>query len=157
MARWIAAVFVGLALALAGSAAAVDDAIAQRKPAPKPRVKKPAQKPAKKPKDKKEAPFQQDLKIVVLQGLDKVTARISTFGGRVGKTIRFRSLEIVIRRCQRNRPDSPPERGAFLEIYENDPATGKRTRIFSGWMFASNPALNGLEHPIYDVWLKDCK
>ena len=159
IAKWIAAAFLGIALAAGGGAAAVDDALAQRKPTPKPRSKKPrGKKPAtKKPAERKEVPFKQDLNIVVLQGLDKVTARISTFGGRVGKVVRFRSLEIQIRRCQRNRPENPPERGAFLQIYENDPATGKRKQIFSGWMFSSNPALNGMEHPIYDVWLKDCK
>ena len=153
MAKWIAAAFLGLAVAMTGAAAPIDDAAAQRKPRPKPRAKKPANKP----NDKKEAPFKQDLNVVVLQGLDKVTARISTFGGRVGKVVRFRSLEIHIRRCQRNRPENPPERGVFLQIYEQDPGTGKRKQIFSGWMFASNPALNALEHPIYDVWLKDCK
>jgi hypothetical protein len=30
-------------------------------------------------------------------------------------------------------------------------------RVFSGWMFASTPALNALEHPVYDVWVIDCK
>ncbi len=29
--------------------------------------------------------------------------------------------------------------------------------IFRGWMFASSPALNALEHPVYDVWVIDCK
>ncbi len=30
-------------------------------------------------------------------------------------------------------------------------------RIFTGWMFADSPGLNAVEHPVYDVWLKDCK
>lgn len=151
MANRISAVFLGLIVALAiGAGAAVPDVAAQaRKPGPKTKAKKPADKNAK--------PFNQDMKIVVLRGLDKVTARISTFGGRVGKTVRFRSLEIVIRRCQRNRPENPPEHGAFLQIYETHPATKVRKQIFSGWMFASNPALNAMEHPVYDIWLKDCK
>ena len=94
---------------------------------------------------------------MVLQGLDKVTARISTFNSRVGKTVRFGTLEIRILRCQRNRPENPPERGAFLQIYDTEPETGKKRQVFSGWMFASNPALNAMEHPVYDVWVKDCK
>ena len=150
MARRIAALMLGLAFAL-GATAPAGDALAQaRKPGTKTKAKeKPRRQPARR--------FSPDLKIVVLQGLDKITARISTFGGRVGKTVRFRTLEIKILRCQRNRPENPPERGAFLQIYETDPGTGKRRQVFSGWMFASNPALNAMEHPVYDVWLKDCK
>lgn len=144
----IAAALTSLALLLALPAFDGQDAAAQRRPPPADKDK---------PEDRDEPPLKADLNVVILQGLDKVTAKISTFGGRVGQTVRFRSLEIVIRRCQRNRPENPPERGAFLEIFEKDPQSGERKKIFSGWMFASNPALNALEHPIYDVWLKDCK
>ena len=103
-----------------------------------------------------EAPFEPDLQNVVLQGLDKETARILTFGGKVGDTVRFRTLDIVIRRCQRTPPDQPPERAAFLQIYDIDTETGKRAMVFSGWMFKSRPALSAMDHPIYDVWVKDC-
>lgn len=104
-----------------------------------------------------EEPFEPDLKQVVLQGLDKETARILTFGGPVGETVRFRTLDIAIRRCQRTPPGDPPEKAAFLQIYDIDPETGKRTMAFSGWMFKSKPALSAMDHPIYDVWVKDCK
>ena len=104
-----------------------------------------------------EEPFEPDLEQVVLQGLDKETARILTFDGRVGETVRFRTLDIAIRRCQRTPPDEPPERAAFLQIYDIDPETGDRTMAFSGWMFKSKPALSAMDHPIYDVWVKDCK
>ena len=104
-----------------------------------------------------EEPFEPDLEQVVLQGLDKETARILTFGGKVGETVRFRTLDIAIRRCQRTPPDEPPERAAFLQIYDIDPETGERTMAFSGWMFKSKPALSAMDHPIYDVWVKDCK
>ena len=104
-----------------------------------------------------EEPFEPYLREVVLQGLDKETARILSFGGRVGETVRFRTLDIAIRRCQRTPPDEPPERAAFLQIYDVDPDTGKRTMAFSGWMFKSKPALSAMDHPIYDVWVKDCK
>ena len=113
--------------------------------------------PQKAEEDPPEEPFDPDLQQVVLQGLDKETARILTFGGRVGETVRFRTLDIVIRRCQRTPPDEPPERAAFLQIYDIDPDTGKREMAFSGWMFKSKPALSAMDHPIYDVWVKDCK
>ena len=93
---------------------------------------------------------------VLLQGLDKVTARVSTFEARIGETVRFGTLEIQPRYCDRAPPEEPPESKAFLDIYEA--RTGEqRADIFHGWMFASSPALNSLENPVYDVWVLDCK
>ncbi len=115
-----------------------------------------AVRPKQAEKEPPEKPFEPDLRNVVLQGLDKETARILTFGGKVGETVRFRTLDIVIRRCQRTPPGEPPERAAFLQIYDTDPETGKRALAFSGWMFKSRPALSAMDHPIYDVWVKDC-
>lgn len=93
---------------------------------------------------------------VVLQGLDKVTARVWTFDAPVGATVRFGTLEIRPRFCNRTPPEEPPEVKAFLEVYEARDGE-KRTTLFSGWMFASSPALNALEHPVYDVWVLGCK
>lgn len=93
---------------------------------------------------------------VVLQGMDKVTARVWTFEVRVGEAVRFGTLEIYPRYCERTPPEEPPESKAFLDIYEARPGE-KRADLFHGWMFASSPALNALEHPVYDVWLLECK
>jgi hypothetical protein len=92
----------------------------------------------------------------VLQGLDKVTARVSTFAAPIGLPVRFGTLEILADTCVKKPPEEPPETAAFLDIYEIRPGE-PRQKIFSGWMFASSPALNPLEHPVYDVWLKDCR
>jgi len=94
-------------------------------------------------------------KAVLLQGLDKVTARTVTFEAAVGQTLRFGTLEIVVRACDRTPPTEPPESAVFLEIYETRPGE-PRTDLFHGWMFASSPALNALEHPVYDVWPLEC-
>ncbi len=102
-------------------------------------------------------PFRADADHVVLQGLDKETAQILTFEGRVGQTVRFRTLQIVIRRCQRTPPDQPPEKAAFLQIYDVNSATKEKSQVFSGWMFKSKPALSAMDHAIYDVWVKDCR
>jgi len=123
-------------------------ASAQRKPPEPPKKEEPV---AAEPKVEIEG------KGAMLQGLDKVTARISPLEVEVGKTVPFGSLLITVRRCQRSRPDQKLERAAFLEIDNVDPTTKEKKRVFSGWMFSSNPALSALEHPVYDVWVKDCK
>ena len=91
----------------------------------------------------------------VLQGLDKVTARISTLQVPLDEPVRFGSLEITVHACYRTPPTEPPESTAFVEITDNR-ANGTRIQAFSGWMFASSPALSAMEHPVYDVWVVDC-
>jgi len=92
----------------------------------------------------------------VLQGLDKTTARVSTVEAPVGGIARFGTLEIVARACHKKPPTEPPESAAFLEITDVRPDS-PAVRVFSGWMFASSPALSALEHPVYDVWVVDCR
>jgi hypothetical protein len=92
----------------------------------------------------------------ILQGLDKTTARVSTFEAPIGGTAHFGTLEIVARTCDKKPPTEPPESAAFLEIVDVRPDS-PAVRIFSGWMFASSPAVSALEHPVYDVWVVDCR
>jgi len=94
--------------------------------------------------------------IAVLQGLDKVTARVSTLEAPVGLSIRFGTLEIIARKCDKRPPEDTPESAAFLDIWEVRSGQAAQT-IFRGWMFASSPAVSALEHPVYDVWVIDCK
>jgi hypothetical protein len=94
--------------------------------------------------------------IAVLQGLDKITARVSNFAAPVGKPVRFGDLSILVRACEKSPPVDTPESAAFLQIDNLRPgeaAVGE----FSGWMFAQSPALSPLEDPIYDVIVLDCK
>jgi hypothetical protein len=94
--------------------------------------------------------------IAVMQGLDKITARVSRFDTPVAKPVIFGTLSIVVRDCERSAPEEQPENAAFVEIYETRPGEEQR-RLFSGWMFSSSPALSALEHPVYDVNLLECK
>ena len=94
--------------------------------------------------------------IAVMQGLDKITARVSRFEVPVGNPANFFTLSVVVRECQRSAPEDRPENAAFVEIYENRPGE-QRLRLFSGWMFSSSPALSALEHPVYDLNLLECK
>lgn len=96
------------------------------------------------------------LSAAVLQGLDKITARISTFEAPVDQPVRFGTFEITVRACDKRPPEETPESAAFLEVVEVR-ADSPATDLFKGWMFASTPALSAVEHPVYDVWVVDCK
>ncbi len=94
--------------------------------------------------------------IAVLQGLNKITARISTFEAPIGQEVGFGSLVIVARVCHKTPPEEPPENTVFLEIAEQRPDEAA-IPLFSGWMFSSAPAISAMEHAVYDVWVKDCR
>ena len=94
--------------------------------------------------------------VAVLQGLDKITARVLDFDAPVGQAVRFGNLSIRVRACEKSPPEDPPESAAFLEITSIRPGRDAVTE-FSGWMFAQSPALASLEDPIYDVIVLDCK
>jgi hypothetical protein len=98
--------------------------------------------------------------IAVLQGLDKITARVSKFDAPVDQSVRFGTLVITARACVKKPPEEEPNTAAFLIIDEVRPgdANGVQSkRVFSGWMFASSPAISALEDPIYDINVLDCK
>ena len=90
-----------------------------------------------------------------LKSLDKITARTQRFDVRVGQTIQYGPLLITVRTCRKAPPIEPPRTAAFLEIIEQTEEGGEKW-IFSGWMFASSPALSSMDHPVYDVWVLDC-
>ncbi len=92
---------------------------------------------------------------VELTSLNKITARTQTFEVKVGETVSFGTISIKPRTCQKSEPIDRPKTAAFLEIWEKK-FEESRKWVFSGWMFASSPALSSLDHPVYDVWVKDC-
>jgi hypothetical protein len=92
----------------------------------------------------------------VFAGLDKITGRIISFEVAIGETVQFGSLQITPRVCYGRPPTEAPRTDAFAEVDEVE--TDKTLkRIFTGWMFADSPGLHGVEHPVYDIWLTDCK
>ncbi len=95
-------------------------------------------------------------KRATIRALEKITARITDLDIDVGNTTRFKSLMITVRTCYKRPPEETPETTAFLEVIEQKPS-GEIEPIFTGWMFASSPGLSALEHPVYDVWIMDCK
>jgi hypothetical protein len=94
--------------------------------------------------------------VAVFSGLDKITGRITTFDVYLNETVQFGALQVTPRACY-SRDDTEQQKvDGFVEV---DEITLDRRirRIFTGWMFADSPGLNAVEHPIYDVWLKEAR
>jgi hypothetical protein len=92
---------------------------------------------------------------VVLQGLNKVTARVSSFTISNDKPGSFGNLEIYLLKCWKSPQEEEPENKALLRIWEQVPGENKK-EIFYGWMFSSSPALSSLEHAVYDINVVEC-
>lgn len=101
-------------------------------------------------------------------GLDKTTGRIINFDAEIDETVQFGSLQVTPRVCNTRPQIEAPQTTGFVEVDEQVGAADQKPsgkgdgksetkRIFSGWMFAASPGLHGVEHPVYDVWLVDCK
>jgi len=95
-------------------------------------------------------------KTAVLQALDKITGRVRTIEAPVQQVVRFGTLDVRVRVCRKRPPEEPPESAAFLEITELKQGETPK-QLFSGWMFASSPAISAIQDPVYDVWVIDCK
>ena len=91
---------------------------------------------------------------VIIQGLDKITARIETFEIFVGQSYKFGVLDIFVKRCVFSKPIDKPESLAFLKINDNSDRLSEVK--FRGWMFASSPALSALQDSVYDISVLAC-
>lgn len=89
----------------------------------------------------------------VLRGLDKVSGAVSDLDMRNGERGGLGRLTITLRECRYPAGDPAGNAYAFLDIVEE----GRQDPVFSGWMIASAPALNPLDHARYDVWVLRCK
>jgi hypothetical protein len=98
---------------------------------------------------------------VVLRTLDKVTATTKDYTVRIGDELKYGSLTVAVKHCEKKPPEEVPETYAFLQIddlkLDGKGDKGEQERVFSGWMMASNPAISALDHGVYDVWVIDCK
>jgi hypothetical protein len=99
----------------------------------------------------------QDYPIVQLRTLDKSTARTRVIEVNVGETVQYGSLFIKVQACRESNPLEKPESASFLQVWEVPIHSDKSEWIFSGWMFASSPALSAMNHPVYDIWVIECQ
>ena len=95
-------------------------------------------------------------KKATFSGLDKITGRIINFDEDIGETVQFGALRVKTSACYTRPATEAANTDAFVEVDEIT-LQGEVKRIFSGWMYAASPGLHGVEHPIYDIWLTDCK
>src|SRR5262245_35648936 len=95
-------------------------------------------------------------KKATFSGLDKITGRIINFDEEIGETVQFGALRVKTDACYTRPATEAANTDAFVEVDEIT-LQGEVKRIFSGWMYAASPGLHGVEHPIYDIWLTDCK
>jgi hypothetical protein len=92
---------------------------------------------------------------LLLRGLEKITGRPTNITAPIGKPVKFATLTITARYCYSTPPSETPETIAFVQIDDHRPDQPER-RVFSGWMYGSTPGLNGVQHPLYDVWVISC-
>ncbi len=137
-------------MAVAG--AAVAQPAAPQKPAipnPPPMNLTPGEGPAQPP------PAPQGGTALMMLGLDKITGRPTSITAPIGRQVKFATLTITARFCYSTPASETPETAAFVQIEDRRPDQPAR-KIFSGWMYGSSPGLNGVEHPLYDVWAISC-
>jgi hypothetical protein len=94
--------------------------------------------------------------VAAFSGLDKITGRITKFDVYIDETVQFGALQITPRVCYTRPPTETQRTSVFLEV-DQVSLNGQITRIFTGWMFADSPALNAIDHAVYDIWLDDCR
>ncbi len=101
--------------------------------------------------------------IAILQALDKVTTETMRFEVPVGQPIRYKTLIFTVRACETAASDEiAPETSAYVVVDTQPKAQAGRAappgrQVYKGWMYASTPSLNPLQHPVYDAWLIACK
>jgi len=95
-------------------------------------------------------------RVAVFSGLDKITGRITRFDVYIDETVQFGALQVTPRVCYSRDVTEAPKTTTFVEVDEIT-LDRKIRRIFNGWMFADSPGLSAVDHPVYDVWLTDCK
>ena len=88
----------------------------------------------------------------VLRGLDKVNGHVADLDIASGGSAEFGRLLVELVECRYPAGEPTSDAFAYMIIRDKDGGTVR----FTGWMMASSPALNALEHPRYDIWVLRC-
>ncbi len=93
--------------------------------------------------------------ILSLKILNKITGRVHEVSVVVGGMLQLGNLTVLVQACRMNHPEDFPETVAYIQL--NEKRNSQKDQIFSGWLFASSPSLNGVEHSVFDLWPVACK
>lgn len=98
-------------------------------------------------------------RVAVIGVLNKRNNLSQTFEMKPGEARRWDDVIVRLAACERTAPwEFPRQTGAFAQVFVRTAGDdGEWNKVFSGWMFKESPSLNVVEHPIYDVWVKDCR
>jgi hypothetical protein len=98
-------------------------------------------------------------RVAVLGVLNKRNNLARDFTMKPGEAQRWDNVIVRLSACERTAPwEFPKQTGAFAQVFVRGARDNSGwKKVFSGWLFKESPSLNVVEHPIYDVWVKDCK
>ncbi len=97
-------------------------------------------------------------RVAVIGLLNKRNGQTRDLVMKPGKALRVGDAVVRLRACEQTAPwENTPETGAFVQLDVRSAGDGKWRRVFSGWLFKQRPERNVVEHPIYDVWVRECR
>jgi hypothetical protein len=157
MSRYFAALSLTAALILTGC----NSSEPQAEPKAKAKTTASADKPTAPSGEQPGTPMAERVAVIGL--LNKRNGQTRDFEVKPGESVRFGKVVIRVRACEKTAPwETYQDQGAFVQMIVRQRPTGTNdaerwAQIFSGWLFKENPAANIVQHPIYDVWVKECR
>ena len=88
--------------------------------------------------------------------LDKVSSKNNVLKIKIGEEKKFKNLLIKPLKCKNSEFDDNPEITAYLQVKDLTNKNNDEVFVFNGWTFSSSPTINPFDHPVYDIWLKEC-
>ena len=100
--------------------------------------------------------FANDLNLVEVKILDKVSSKTSQLSLNMGEETKFENLVIKILKCKNSEFDDNPEVTAYMQVQDITLKNNDKVFVFNGWTFSSSPSVTLFDHPVYDIWLLKC-
>jgi len=100
--------------------------------------------------------FANDLNLVEVKILDKVSSKTSQLSLNMGEEKKFENLIIKILKCKNSEFDDNPEVTAYMQVQDITLKNNDKVFVFNGWTFSSSPSVTLFDHPVYDIWLLKC-
>jgi hypothetical protein len=93
---------------------------------------------------------------IEIKVLDKVSSKNNVLKIKIGEEQKFKNLLIKSLKCKNSEFDDNPEITAYLQVKDLTNKNNDEVFVFNGWTFSSSPTINPFDHPVYDIWLKEC-